>query len=63
MTNIQAAIGLGQLKKIAKLYNKRRKVFETYNNFFLKYPSFSVPNYSKNYRQSFGCILYFYKNK
>ena len=53
MTNIQAAIGLGQLKKIAKLYNKRRKVFETYNNFFLKYPSFSVPNYSKNYRQSF----------
>tara|TARA_Y100000768_G_C23975299_1_gene682718 strand:- start:1424 stop:2524 length:1101 start_codon:yes stop_codon:yes gene_type:complete len=52
LTNIQAAIGLEQLKKIKKLYNKRKNIFKIYDNliddnFFKKLPknNWSVNSY------------------
>jgi perosamine synthetase len=37
MTNIQAAIGLGQLEKINKFIKSRKKIFINYNNKFKNY--------------------------
>lgn len=36
MTNIQAAIGVAQIKKIKKLLVERKKIFYLYNNYFKK---------------------------
>lgn len=47
MTNVQAAIGLGQLRRLDALLEKRQKIQETYNKAFEGQPWFKKPLYSR----------------
>lgn len=46
MTNVQAVIGLGQLRRLDALLAKRQAIQETYNKAFAGYDWFSEPVYS-----------------
>lgn len=43
MTDIQASIGLQQLKKLTYIQEQRRKIVNLYNKEFSKYPYFEIP--------------------
>ena len=48
LTDIQAAIGIVQIKKLNNFIDKRNKIAKFYDNFFSKYSEFSIPKkYSK----------------
>lgn len=47
MTNIQAAIGLGQLRRLDALLEKRQKIQARYNEAFKEQPWFQEPLYSR----------------
>lgn len=47
MTNIQAVIGLGQLRRLDALLEKRQKIQARYNEAFHLQPWFQVPEYSR----------------
>ncbi len=53
MTDLQASIGLHQLKKIDKYWERRRKIWEIYNNHFYDLPVFIPPNPEPNTRHSY----------
>lgn len=46
MTDVQAVIGLGQLRRIDDMNNKRRRIQQIYNNAFQGNDWFKVPEYS-----------------
>ena len=62
MTNICAAIGLGQLIKARKILKKKREVFKNYN-FFLKYTNLEINKEIKNTTSSYWLINIFMANK
>ena len=43
MTDIQAALGLWQLKKLARLQQRRREVVDAYNHAFADHPALEIP--------------------
>jgi dTDP-4-amino-4,6-dideoxygalactose transaminase len=43
MTDIQASIGLQQLKKIGSFQERRREIVDEYDNVFSQYPFFEIP--------------------
>ena len=43
MTDIQAALGLWQLKKLAQMQQRRREVVEAYNRAFADHPALEIP--------------------
>lgn len=47
MTNVQAAIGLGQLRRLDALLEKRQKIQARYNEAFKDQPWFTKPFYSR----------------
>lgn len=47
MTNIQAVIGLGQLRRLDALLEKRQKIQARYNEAFKGLPGFKEPTYSR----------------
>lgn len=49
MTNIQCAIGLGQLHNINKTIKERKRVAYTYNKFFKNNPNIIIPYESNGY--------------
>ncbi|MDQ7032797.1 MAG: UDP-4-amino-4,6-dideoxy-N-acetyl-beta-L-altrosamine transaminase [Desulfonauticus sp.] len=53
MTDIQAALGLSQLKKINAFVKKRREIAQIYNNAFKDNPFFYVPKERDYARSSF----------
>ena len=62
MTNICAAIGLGQLNKAKSILAKKRDVFRNYN-FFLKNVDLQINKEIKNTRSSYWLINIFLANK
>ncbi len=46
MTDVQAVIGLGQLKRLEKMNARRRKIQSKYNEAFKNIPGFVAPEYS-----------------
>lgn len=60
MSNVQAAIGCAQLKKIKKFYNQRKKVFNYYNFLFKSYKFIKLlPNnpWSSNSLWAYNIII------
>lgn len=55
MTNIQAALGLGQLQNIEKTINKRIQIAKEYNGYFKNNPYITVP-----YEDVFSYNVYWY---
>ncbi|WP_268123035.1 DegT/DnrJ/EryC1/StrS family aminotransferase [Roseivirga pacifica] len=53
MTNMQAAIGLGQFERISEILEKKRALSEKYNQFFAAYPQIQIPLDNENYINSF----------
>lgn len=53
LTNIQAAIGYAQLFKIKKLISKRKKIFNFYNKFFIKFKNIKLIPQPKNTENSY----------
>ena len=49
LTNIQCAIGLGQLKNIEKTIEQRKRVAFEYSKYFSKNPSIQIPFEDENY--------------
>ncbi len=43
MTDIQAAIGLHQLRKLARFHERRREIAQRYNAAFSRFPAFELP--------------------
>ena len=62
MTNICAAIGLGQLKKAKNILIKKREVFKNYY-FFLKDANLQISKEIKNTKSSYWLINIFLANK
>ena len=62
MTNICAAIGLGQLKKAKNILIKKRKVFKNYYS-FLKNAKLQISKEIKNTKSSYWLINIFLANK
>ena len=62
MTNICAAIGLGQLNKAKSILAKKRDVFRNYN-FFLKNADLQINKEIRNTRSSYWLINIFLVNK
>jgi len=62
MTNICAAIGLGQLNKAKSILAKKRDVFRNYN-FFLKNADLQINKEIRNTRSSYWLINIFLANK
>lgn len=66
MTNIQASMGIVQLKKIEKLWRQRKKIYLNYQNFFKNYdvgiqlPSEGFADHKHAYHLF---VIYFKKNK
>ena len=55
MTDIQAALGISQLKKLTKIINKRRKIFKVYD---LAFQNTSIKFFQFNKRHLTSCHLY-----
>ena len=53
LTNLQAAIGVAQLKKLSYILNKKKEIAKSYNSFFLNSPFFTVQKNSENNINSF----------
>jgi perosamine synthetase len=53
MSNIQAALGLGQLERIEKLVAKKRQIFLWYKNILKDIPNISMNYEQKNARSNF----------
>lgn len=49
LTNIQCALGLGQLQNIEETIQQRKRVAFEYNKYFLDHPNIQVPFEDKNY--------------
>lgn len=49
LTNIQCAIGLGQLQNIEETIQQRKRVAFEYNKYFLKNPNIQIPFEDENY--------------
>jgi perosamine synthetase len=47
MTNVQAVIGIGQLRRLDALLEKRQRIQARYNEAFRKFPWFKEPAYSE----------------
>jgi len=48
ITNIQAALGLGQLERFKQIYNRKKEIFEIYKEKFIKNEKFLLHNLEKN---------------
>lgn len=64
MTNIQASMGIVQLKKIEKLWKKRKKIYLNYINFFKDYEvGFQVPGENlTNYKHAYHLFVIYFKS-
>jgi perosamine synthetase len=58
MTDVQAVIGLGQLKRLDKMNAKRREIADKYNYAFRKYDWFRPPAYSNTVQYYTGFFAY-----
>ena len=64
MTNVQASMGVVQLKKIEKLWKKRQRIYLNYQNFFKNYDvHFQVPNKDLiNFKHAYHLFVIYFKN-
>ena len=53
MSDINAALGISQLRKINKFIKKRKYISNFYNKIFSKNNKFIIPNTNKNYQHSY----------
>ena len=63
MTNIQAAIGISQLKKIKKLYYKRKEIYAKYDKIFSKFSKIKLPSNKKDFLPSYWMYTLVLQNK
>ena len=64
MNDLQAGLGISQLKKIKKLQNKRKKIAKIYNKVLIKHPKVEIPFFSKEFDPSLHLyIIKIKKNK
>lgn len=64
MTNVQASMGIVQLKKIEKLWKLRKKIYQKYQKFFEKYDvGIQLPIHGfKNYKHGYHLFVLYFKN-
>ena len=64
MTNVQASMGIVQLKKIEKLWKLRKKIYQRYQKFFEKYDvGIQLPfDGLKNYKHGYHLFVLYFKN-
>lgn len=64
MTNVQASMGIVQLKKIEKMWNLRKKIYFKYQNFFKNYNvGMQIINDSlKNYKHAYHLFVIYFRN-
>ena len=64
MTNMQASMGIVQLKKIEKMWNLRKKIYFKYQNFFKNYDvGIQIINDSlKNYKHAYHLFVIYFRN-
>ncbi len=64
MTNVQASMGIVQLKKIEKMWNLRKKIYFKYQNFFKNYDvGMQIINDSlKNYKHAYHLFVIYFRN-
>ena len=64
MTNMQASMGIVQLKKIEKMWNLRKKIYFKYQNFFKNYDvGMQIINDSlKNYKHAYHLFVIYFRN-
>jgi dTDP-4-amino-4,6-dideoxygalactose transaminase len=53
ITDIQASLGISQLKKLNKFVNFRRKIAGLYDKLFENFDCFQIPNVEKNVRHAY----------
>jgi dTDP-4-amino-4,6-dideoxygalactose transaminase len=56
MTDIQASLGMHQIKELPQFYARRREIYDRYNEAFISVPALQIPYESKNVTSS--CHLY-----
>ncbi|MDA8691447.1 DegT/DnrJ/EryC1/StrS aminotransferase family protein [Candidatus Pelagibacter bacterium] len=64
MTNVQASMGIVQLKKIEKLWKLRKKIYQKYQKFFEKYDvGIQLPiDGFKNYKHGYHLFVLYFEN-
>ena len=63
LTNINAALGINQLKKVEIFWKKRKKIWDFYNNSLIDLPIKLPPKISKNYKHAYHLYTIVIDNK